>query len=279
MTTVEPTTGEILVFWVCALLSVTGGLGLILSRRAVHSALWVALTMICLAVLYIANAAPFLGMVQIIVYTGAVMMLFLFVLMVVGVDSADSLVETLRGQRVAGILLAVGVGVLLVSGVASSLSGARVVGLEEANAEYGGNVEGLARLIFDRYVLAFEVVAALLITAAVGALVLAHRERWAARRTQRDLSEERIRSGAQATPMPNPGVYARHNSVDTPGLLPDGTLSEVTVPAPLRARGDLRPIDTGAVEETAALAAGQDVLAPTSHPVADDPGTSPGEPQ
>jgi len=89
-------TGEAIVFWVCAVLSVTGALGLILSRRTVHSALWLALTMISLAVLYIANAAPFLGMVQIIVYTGAVMMLFLFVLMLVGVDSADSLVETLR---------------------------------------------------------------------------------------------------------------------------------------------------------------------------------------
>jgi len=91
-------TGEAIVFWVCAVLSVTGALGLILSRRTVHSAMWLALTMISLAVLYIANAAPFLGMVQIIVYTGAVMMLFLFVLMVVGVDSSDSLVEPFEGS-------------------------------------------------------------------------------------------------------------------------------------------------------------------------------------
>ena len=91
--------GEAVVFWVCGTLAVIGAIGLIVSRKAVHSALWVALTMINLAILYIANSAPFLGMVQIIVYTGAVMMLFLFVLMVVGVDSSDSLVETLRGQR------------------------------------------------------------------------------------------------------------------------------------------------------------------------------------
>ena len=91
MTETGASTAEAAVFWVCAVLAVTGGLGLILSRRAVHSALWVALTMISLAVLYLANAAPFLGMVQIIVYTGAVMMLFLFVLMVVGVDSSDHL--------------------------------------------------------------------------------------------------------------------------------------------------------------------------------------------
>ncbi len=279
MSEVEPSTGEAAVFWVCAILSVTGALGLILSRRAVHSALWVALTMISLAVLYIANAAPFLGMVQIIVYTGAVMMLFLFVLMVVGVDSSDSLVETLRGQRIAAILLGVGVGILLIAGVSTSLTGVMSVGLDAANAEHGGNVEGLAWLLFSDYVLAFEVVAALLITAAVGALVLAHRERWTPRKSQRELSEERVRTGTHVTPLPNPGVYARHNAVDTPGLLPDGTLSEITVPAPLRARGDLRPINTAAVEETAALAAGNDVLAPSEYPVADDPGTSPGEPR
>ena len=279
MSEVEPTTGEAIVFWVCAILSVTGALGLILSRRAVHSALWVALTMISLAVLYIANAAPFLGMVQVIVYTGAVMMLFLFVLMVVGVDSSDSLVETLRGQRIAAIVLGLGVGILLVAGMASSLSGVAVVGLDEANALHGGNVQGLAWLLFSDYVLAFEVVAALLITAAVGALVLAHRERWTARKTQRELSEERVKAGVHVTPLPNPGVYARHNAVDTPGLLPDGTLSEITVPAPLRARGDLRPINAAAVEETAALAAGHDAMGQTDYPVADDPGTSPGEPE
>ena len=84
-----------LVFAVCATLSVAGALGMLLSKRAVHSALFVALTMINLAVLYLQLSAPFLGMVQIIVYTGAVMMLFLFVLMIVGVDSSDSLTETL----------------------------------------------------------------------------------------------------------------------------------------------------------------------------------------
>jgi len=90
--------GELVVFIVCGGLSVIGALGMILSRKAVHSALFIAMVMINLAILYVANAAPFLGMVQIIVYTGAVMMLFLFVLMVVGVDSSDSLIETIRGQ-------------------------------------------------------------------------------------------------------------------------------------------------------------------------------------
>lgn len=279
MTETGPSAAEAAVFWVCAVLSVTGGLGLILSRRAVHSALWVALTMISLAVLYLANAAPFLGMVQIIVYTGAVMMLFLFVLMVVGVDSSDSLVETLRGQRVVGILLAAGFGILLVLAIGTALSGVPAVGLDAANAEYGGNVEGIARLLFGEYLLAFEIVAGLLITAALGALVLAHRERWQPRRTQRQLSEERVRSGDQMVPLPAPGVYARHNAVDTPALLPDGSVAEISVPGPLRARGDLRPVDAAAVAETEVLASGRAALGPADHPVADDPGTSPGEPR
>lgn len=279
MTGTEPSTAEAVVFWVCAILAVAGGLGLVLSRRAVHSALWVALTMISLAVLYLANAAPFLGMVQIIVYTGAVMMLFLFVLMVVGVDSSDSLVETLRGQRVVGILLAAGFGILIVLAVGSALSGLPAVGLDAANAEYGGNVEGIARLLFSDYLLAFEVVAGLLITAALGALVLAHRERWQPRRTQREISEERIKTGVHPAPLPAPGVYARHNAVDTPGLLPDGSISEISVPGPLRARGDLRPIDISAVAETQALASGEAAFGSPERPVADDPGTSPGEPR
>lgn len=279
MTDTGASAAEAAVFWVCAVLAVTGGFGLILSRRAVHSALWVALTMISLAVLYLANAAPFLGMVQIIVYTGAVMMLFLFVLMVVGVDSSDSLVETLKGQRVVGILLAAGFGILLVLAIGTALSGVPAVGLDAANAEYGGNVEGIARLLFGEYLLAFEIVAGLLITAALGALVLAHRERWQPRRTQRELSEERVRKGEHVGPLPAPGVYARHNAVDTPALLPDGSVSEISVPGPLRARGDLRPVDTSAVAETQALASGQAALGPADHPVADDPGTSPGEPR
>ena len=114
-------TGEAIVFWVSGTLAVIGALGMVISRKAVHSALFIALTMINLAILYVANSAPFLGMVQIIVYTGAVMMLFLFVLMVVGVDSSDSLIETIKGQRVAAFLLGVGFSILLIAGIGNGL--------------------------------------------------------------------------------------------------------------------------------------------------------------
>ena len=89
--------GEVVVFWISAVFAVIGALGLVVSRKAVHSALWVAFTMINLAILYFSLEAPFLGTTQIVVYTGAVMMLFLFVLMIVGVDSSDSLMETIKG--------------------------------------------------------------------------------------------------------------------------------------------------------------------------------------
>lgn len=245
--------GETIVFWVCAGLATLGALGLVLSRKAVHSALWMALTMINLAILYVANAAPFLGMVQVIVYTGAVMMLFLFVLMVVGVDASDSLIETIKGQRAAGILLGLALGVLLVWGIGSALAGVVPAGLDRANEIDGGNVQGIARMIFTDYLVAFEATSALLITAAMGAMVLAHRERWAARPTQEQLSKARFLSGEHPGNKPSPGIYARHNAVDTPALLPDGTPSELSVPRPLRARGDVRPVDHADMTEIAEI--------------------------
>ena len=191
---------------------------------------------------YIAQGASFLGVVQVVVYTGAVMMLFLFVLMLVGVDSADSLVETLRGQRIAALLAGVGFAALVMFGIGDVVMDDK--GLEAANAD--GNVQGLANLIFTRYVFAFEVTSALLITAALGAMVLAHRERIEARLSQRELSELRFRRPNPA-PLPGPGVYARHNAVDTPALLPDGTPSELSVSPVLTARGDVRaPVSGGA---------------------------------
>lgn len=250
-------TGELVVFWTCAILAVVGALGMVLSRKAVHSALWVALTMINLAILYVANSAPFLGMVQIIVYTGAVMMLFLFVLMVVGVDSSDSLIETIKGQRLAAILLGLGLVILLVWGIGSGLVESTTVGLEGANEADGGNVEGIANLIFTRYLLVFELTSALLITAAMGAMVLAHRDRWKENTTQRELSLARFRSGGHPGNLPTPGVYARHNAVDTPALLPDGGTSDLSVPTPVQGRGDERPLDRVDINEVHELTEGK----------------------
>ncbi|BBJ41868.1 hypothetical protein SSPO_045860 [Streptomyces antimycoticus] len=114
-------------------------------------------------------------------------------------------------------------------------------------------MEGLAALIFTKYVFAFEITGALLITAAVGAMVLTHRERTERARTQREQAEARVRTGRNVPPLPAPGVYARHNAVDIPGLLPDGTPSELTVNATLRGRGQIRDVSSEALAELAAL--------------------------
>ena len=219
-------TGEAVLFWLLGAVAVIGALSMVLVPKAVYSAISLAATMIALAVFYIAQDALFLGVVQVVVYTGAVMMLFLFVLMLIGVDSSDSLVENLRGQRVGAIAAGLGFGILLIAGIGTvTTTGFR--GLSAANA--GGNVQGLAALIFTRYLWAFELTSALLITAAIGAMVLAHRERFDRRKTQKQLSRERFAPGARPTPLPGPGVYARHNAVDMPALLPDGTPAEDSV--------------------------------------------------
>jgi NADH-quinone oxidoreductase subunit J len=220
--------GEQFAFWILGSIAVIGALGMVLARSAVHSALWLVLTMLCLGFLYVVNAAPFLGAVQIIVYTGAIMMLFLFVLMLVGRDASDSLIETLRGQRVAAILLGVGFAALVATGLARSLGAVQVVGLNAANKN--GNVQGLAALLFTRYVFAFEVTSALLITAAVGAMVMAHVER-----AKADIADQVTRMAARFRPgnypgaKAGPGVYANTMSVAAPGRLPDGNASERTI--------------------------------------------------
>jgi NADH-quinone oxidoreductase subunit J len=252
--------GETLVFWVCGGFAVIGAIGLIISRKAVHSAMWMALVMINLAVLYVANFAPFLGMVQIVVYTGAVMMLFLFVLMVVGIDSSDSLIETIKGQRLSALLLGLLLIVLLAWGIGSALAESTSLGLTQANEVDGGNVQGIARLLFTEYVVAFELTAALLITAVLGAMVLAHRERWSPKPTQEQLSKARFTGDVHPGNLPSPGVYARYNAVDTPALLPDGSTSDLSIPGALVARDDVRPFDPSDVAEVPELEAGETVV-------------------
>jgi NADH-quinone oxidoreductase subunit J len=227
--------GEPFFFWLLAVVSVLAALGMISARKAVHSALLLATVMLCLAALYAIQNAPFLAFVQVIVYTGAVLMLFLFVLMLVGVSSTDSLVETIRGQRFWGVIAAIGFIVLLTVGLGNAALGDSA-GLNQANSE--GNVIGLARLLFSKYVFAFEATSALLITAALGAMVLAHRERTEPKATQKDLSKARFLSGDHPGPLPGPGTYARHNAVDMPALLPDGTPSELSVNPVIAARTD-----------------------------------------
>lgn len=231
-------TAEAVSFWILGVVAVAGALGVVVATKAVYSAMFLATTMIVLAVFYVAQGAVFLGVVQIVVYTGAVMMLFLFVLMLIGVDSADSLAETIRGQRLAAIVVAIGFGALLCGGIGAAgvaLAGGAATPAAGTSAT---GVEGIAELIFVRYLWAFELTGALLITATLGAVVLAHRERFEPRRSQKDMAIERFRTGIDLTPLPNPGVFARHNAVDVAALLPDGTPAELSISGAIRMARD-----------------------------------------
>ncbi|WP_283139152.1 NADH-quinone oxidoreductase subunit J [Rhizohabitans arisaemae] len=249
--------GEAITFWVLAVVSVTAALGMVFSRRAVYSALMLAVVMLSLAVLYAVQDAPFLAVVQVIVYTGAVLMLFLFVLMLVGVDSSDSLVETIKGQRFYAAIAGLGFAALLGLAIGNVALGAPK-GLAEVTK--AGNVPAVAELIFTRYVFAFEVASALLITAALAAMVLAHRERLRAKPTQKDLSRDRFLTDNPAG-LPGPGTYARHNAIDMPALLPDGSVSPLSV-SPVIARHEsgavVRPTDPEMVKSYVAAARERD---------------------
>ena len=232
-------TGEQVLFWVLAPIMVLAALGLVFARRTVYAAMSVIVVMLGLAVLYIAQEAAFLGIVQVVVYTGAVMMLFLFVLMLVGVDAADTFAETIRGQRWVAAVFGLGLGAVLVA-VLLTASGMRPVGLAAANADT--NPVGVARVIFGDHVFTLEVVGILLVTAAVGAIVLTHQRRLVRRVGQKEHADRRVAAGETLPPLPAPGVYARSNALDVPALGPDGRPLADSVPRVLRVRGQEREV-------------------------------------
>ena len=195
-------------FWILGPVALAGALGMVFARNAVHSALCLAGTMLSLGFLYMAQGALFLGFVQIIVYTGAVMMLFLFVLMLVGRDSSDSVVEVLRGQRVGGAAVR-----RRARGAAGRRGRAGVhrrhAGRASTRAARTGTATspGIGRLIFTKYLFAFELTSALLITAALGAMVLAYAQTQRARQARpagdgRGPAARRARRGSPRCPAP-----------------------------------------------------------------------------
>lgn len=215
-------------FWILAALALCGALGLVLSRNAIHSAMSLVLTMLSLGSIYIVQSAEFLGVVQIVVYTGAIMMLFLFVIMMTGREAGDSTIELLRGQKIAAITAGIGFVGLMVTGLVRALQTSQIGSFDNALAQRGP-IGSIAKVIFTDYVFPFELTSALLIVAALGAMVLAHVERKRSdRRTQRRRVVERMRSPLPA-PQPGPGVMALSHSAATPGLLPDGSIAEGSV--------------------------------------------------
>ena len=262
-------TGEEVTFWILGPIALAGALALVLARNAVHSALFLVVTMLSLGVLYMVEQAPFLGFVQIIVYTGAIMMLFLFVLMLVGRDSSDSVVEVLRGQRLAGTVLGLGFAGLVVGALARALTDVPPAGLAGVNDTGGGNVAQIGTLLFTQYLFPFELTSALLIVAALGAMVLAFTgSGGAGKATQRERVVARLQ-GDRISPLPGPGVFATANSVATPALLPDGSVAPESLSALLdsvtadRLSGDLARVRGG--EDRPRVRA----LAPSPHDAAE----------
>lgn len=246
-------------FWIVAAITVVPALALLFARKPVHIAMAVVLVMIGLAVSYVALEAPFLGVVQIVVYTGAVMMLFLFVLMLVGVDQRENMKETIKNQRWVGLALAVGITLMLTSVVSRTAT----IGLQDAPAS---DPEDVAVALFSRYVIIMEALAFVLITAAVGAIVLTFVPRLKARSTQKELQAARIAAGADPVNKPMPGVYARHNALDVPALDPEGQPIEDSVSRVL----EIRHQTQGGEEFRAAIQSTRSELGIDDGPVDED---------
>jgi NADH-quinone oxidoreductase subunit J len=166
---------DLVVFWVVAPLAVLAAVLMLLQRNAVYAALLLVLVQFALAVFFVLLDAHFLAAVQVIVYAGAIMVLFLFVIMLLGVDRREALVEPLRGQRV----LAVGLGLAMIALVwlGIALGGGLLFRAPAAEVPPGGNVQAVSEVLFTDFVFPFEVTSVLLIVAAIAAMVLAGRAR------------------------------------------------------------------------------------------------------
>lgn len=165
---------EVVVFYVIASTAVGAGVAMILTPNPVHAALFLVGTQLALAVLFLLQGAFFIAVLQIIIYAGAIMVLFVFVVMLLGVDRQEALIEPLRMQRP----IAAGLGAVLIAEIAYLIlsRGLEVTGAARAVAGRGeGNVEAIARVMFTDWALPFEATSVLLVVAIVGALVLAKR--------------------------------------------------------------------------------------------------------
>jgi NADH-quinone oxidoreductase subunit J len=226
MTDVVISTGEAVVFWILGPLALAGALGMVFSRNAVHSALWLVTTMLSLGVFYVVQSAPFLGAVQIIVYTGAIMILFLFVLMLVGRDSSDSVVEDAARPAGGGTVLGVGFAALVGAGIARATRDTRARGCPGCAGAAPATSSRSPSCCSPATCSPSRSPARCLITAAVGAMVLAHIEREpGSRQSQKSFAARFLTDRPQT--LTRPRLFsARANSVATGALLPDGSTAE-----------------------------------------------------
>ena len=166
---------DLIFFWVVAVVSVASACAMLLSRNVVHAALFLIVNFFTLAVFFLILGSPFLFVVQIIVYAGAIMVLFLFVIMLLGVDRGEDLTERLIAQRPVAIALGIAVVIEITVAVRAGVGFATKAPAGFDAANQGGNTQALARVLFTRYFFPFEVTSVLLIVAAIAAMVLAQR--------------------------------------------------------------------------------------------------------
>lgn len=241
--------------WILAAVIIAGAIGMVMCKELIHSALCLLLVMVGVAIEYATMGAPFVFVVQIVVYAGAVMVMILFIVMMVGArsEAADG-EKTATGTSHTVLTGVAAITLLALIGIAvnmSTLTAPR--GMSEANAEHGGNVAGIGVEIFNKYVVGFEVLSALLIVAAVGAMIMIFRVRAVKRSTQRELSQARFRAykerGINVGPLAASGVYADSNAMDVPALLPDGSELKTSVNPALYERDEVDPAQ-GFVDQT-----------------------------
>jgi NADH-quinone oxidoreductase subunit J len=181
------------VFWVFAPVSIGSAIAMLLQRNAVHAALFLVVNFFTIAVFYLVLGASFLFAVQIIVYAGAIMVLFLFVIMLLGVDRDESLLERLRGQRAIGIALGVGIALELIVAIRAGIGFATKAPANfDEIANEGGNAQALSGVLFRDYFFPFEVTSILLIVAAIAVVVLASRQRGAITRAESEAPTQEV---------------------------------------------------------------------------------------
>ena len=252
-------TGEIILFACTAIDMVACALGVLFFKKAAHSVICMVGVMLGLAVLYIANSAPFLGVAQIVVYTGAIMMLSLFVIMLIGIGTSDDYARQSRGAIVAAVLGGLGLIVIVTTAILKSVPATYAA--NEVNPYSNEPITDLAITLFQERWLSMELAGGLLITAAVGAMLLTHSDRLGPKVTQLQTARNKMRAfgekGARIGQLPAPGVYAQSNAADVPAISGE-TLGPVeeSVPRVLRVRGLTRTIGevTPEVSEQLALA-------------------------
>ena len=255
-------TGEAILFGCVAVFMIACALGVLFFKKAVYCAICMVGVMLGLAILYLMHGAAFLGTVQVVVYTGAIMVLFLFVIMMIGLSASDNYARQSRGRIVTSVLMALGLGAILIGAIARSRTAGSSASLSD-DPYSNAPITDLAATLFSRYWFSMELAGILLITAAIGAMLLTHSDQLGPVLTQRTTAEAKMRafkaSGRRIGQLPAPGVYAHSNAVDVPALSGETHEPvEESVPRVLRVRGLDRVVGQVEPEVAQSLALAKD---------------------